>query len=46
MDEANQDSSFLNGAYRRLACNAVWILRAESAWLEYIECLNPLAISG
>ena len=46
MDEANQDPSFWNGAYRRLACNAVWILRSESAWFEYIQCLNPLAISG
>lgn len=46
MDEANQDPSFWNGAYRRLACNAVWILRSESAWFEYIQCMNPLAISG
>lgn len=46
MAEANQDPSFFNGAYRRLACNAVWILESESAWFEYIQCLNPLAISG
>lgn len=46
MNEANQDPSFWNGAYRRLACNAVWILESESAWFEYIQCLNPLAISG
>jgi len=46
MDEANQDDSWFNGAYRRLACNGVWILRSESAWFEYLECLSPLAISG
>lgn len=46
MNEANQDSSFFYGAYRRLACNGVWMLRSESAWFEYLECLNPLVISG
>jgi hypothetical protein len=44
MDEANQDSSLLQAAYRRLACNAVWMLRSESAWVEYLGCLGPGAI--
>ena len=34
MDEANQDSSVLNRAYRRVACNGVWLLRSESAWID------------
>jgi hypothetical protein len=46
MDEANQSGGVFSGAYLRLACNAVWILRSESAWFEYIQCMNPLAISG
>jgi hypothetical protein len=46
MDEANQSDSFFSGSYRRVACNAVWLLRSESAWFEYIQCMNPLAISG
>jgi len=41
MDEANQDSSMFSGAYRRVACNAIWLLRSESAWVEYIGCLGP-----
>ena len=41
MDEANQDSSVLNRAYRRVACNGVWLLRSESAWIEYLGCLGP-----
>jgi hypothetical protein len=41
MDEANQDPSLFNRAYRRVACNAVWLLRAESAWAEYLGCLGP-----
>ena len=41
MDEANQDSSILNRAYRRVACNGVWLLRSESAWIEYLGCLGP-----
>ena len=28
MDEANQDGSVLNRAYRRVACNGVWLLRS------------------
>ena len=41
MDEANQDSSLLNRAYRRVACNGVWLLRSESAWIEFLGCLGP-----
>ena len=41
MDEANQDGSVLNRAYRRVACNGVWLLRSESAWIEYLGCLGP-----
>jgi hypothetical protein len=40
MDEANQDSSIFNRAYRRVACNAVWLVRSESAWVEYLGCLG------
>ena len=41
MNEANQDESIFNRAYRRVACNAVWLVRSESAWIEYIGCLGP-----
>jgi hypothetical protein len=41
MDEANQDPSVLNRAYRRVACNGVWLLRSESAWIEFMGCLGP-----
>ena len=41
MNEANQDESLLQRAYRRVACNAIWLLRAESAWIEYLGCLGP-----
>jgi hypothetical protein len=44
MDEANQDDSLFNGAYRRLACNAIWLMRGESAWIEYLGCLGPGSI--
>jgi hypothetical protein len=44
VDEANQDSSLINRAYRRVACNAIWLLRAESAWIEYLGCLGPKEI--
>jgi hypothetical protein len=40
VDEANQDPSVFNRAYRRVACNAVWLVRSESAWIEYIGCLG------
>jgi hypothetical protein len=41
MEEANQDSSVLNRAYRRVACNGIWLLRSESAWVEFLGCLGP-----
>jgi hypothetical protein len=41
MSEANQDESILNRAYRRVACNAIWLVRSESAWIEYLGCLGP-----
>ncbi len=42
MDEADQDESFLRGAYRRLACNAVWLARGEAAWFEFLGCIQPM----
>jgi len=39
MSEANQDDSLLNRAYRRVACNGVWLGRSESAWFEYLDCI-------
>jgi hypothetical protein len=27
----------------RLACNALWVLRGESAWFEFLKCLSPLS---
>jgi hypothetical protein len=41
MNEANQDESLIQRAYRRVACNGVWLVRAESAWIEYLGCLGP-----
>jgi len=41
VDEADQDESLLQRAYRRVACNAIWLLRSESAWIEYLGCLGP-----
>jgi len=41
VSEANQDESIWNRAYRRVACNAIWLVRAESAWIEYLGCLGP-----
>jgi hypothetical protein len=40
MDEANQDPNVFNRAYRRVACNGVWLIRSESAWVEYLTCLG------
>jgi hypothetical protein len=37
-----EDAGFLRAAYERLACNTLWLLRAESAWFEYLNCLSPL----
>ena len=42
MDDADAKGIF-RAAYERVACNAVWLLRAESAWFEYLKCLSPLA---
>jgi hypothetical protein len=44
MDEANQDDNIFARAYRRVACNAVWLVRSESAWIEYLGCLGPGSI--
>lgn len=41
MDEAS-NRDFFTAAYERLACNGTWLLRSESAWLEYLNCLSPL----
>ena len=41
VNEANQDESIWNRAYRRVACNAIWLVRSESAWIEYLGCLGP-----
>ena len=41
MDEAS-NRGFFTAAYERLACNGTWLLRSESAWLEYLNCLSPL----
>lgn len=43
VDEANQDDNIFNRAYRRTACNGIWLARSESAWFEYLDCI---AISG
>jgi hypothetical protein len=42
MDDANE-RDFFRAAYERIACNAVWLLRTESAWFEYLNCLSPLS---
>lgn len=39
---AEADNSGWLAGVRRLACNATWLLRGESAWFEYIKCLSPL----
>jgi len=41
MDEANQDPSIFARAYRRVACNAIWLIRSEAAWAEFLGCLGP-----
>jgi len=41
MDEANQDPSIFSRAYRRVACNAIWLIRSEAAWAEFLGCLGP-----
>ena len=41
MDEANQDPNIFARAYRRVACNAIWLIRSEAAWAEFLGCLGP-----
>jgi hypothetical protein len=36
------DKGFFRAAYERIACNTIWLLRSESAWFEYLNCLTPL----
>ena len=38
VNEANQDDSWFRAAYRRVACNTVWLLESESAWFELLKC--------
>ena len=40
---SDTDDSGWFGSVVRLACNATWLLRGESAWFEYLKCLSPLA---
>ena len=42
MADAN-DKEFFRAAYERIACNTIWILRSESAYFEYLNCLSPLS---
>lgn len=37
------EKDFLRAAYERIACNAIWLLRSESAYFEYLNCLSPLS---
>jgi hypothetical protein len=41
MQDAEDDGLF-SGAWQRIACNATWAMRGESAWFEYLKCLSPL----
>ena len=34
---------FFRAAYERVACNTIWILRSESAWFAYLNCISPLS---
>ena len=36
------DDGWFMGAYERIVCNAIWMLRTESAWFEYLHCLSPV----
>jgi hypothetical protein len=38
--EANQAESVWERAYRRTACNAVWLIRSEAAWFEFVGCMG------
>jgi len=39
--EESYDDPWWWSPFARLACNAIWALRAESAWFEYLKCLSP-----
>lgn len=39
------DDGWLVGAAMRVACNAIWLVRADSAWFEYLKCLSPTSIA-
>lgn len=41
--EAWQGSIWLKDL-REMACDATWLLRAESAWFEFLKCTSPLLI--
>lgn len=41
--EAYQGSIWLRD-FREFACDATWLLRAESAWFEFLKCTSPLSI--
>lgn len=40
VSEAGDADGAFTRAYRRGACNAVWLLRSESAWFEYAHCMG------
>jgi hypothetical protein len=42
MQEADQDDSMTRAVWRRIACNATWMGRSESAWFEFLGCIQPL----
>jgi hypothetical protein len=39
------DDGWLVGAAMRIGCNAIWLMRSESAWFEYLKCLSPTSIA-
>ena len=41
MHDSNDNGWFM-GAYERIVCNAIWMLRTESAWFEFVHCLSPV----
>jgi hypothetical protein len=38
--EADQAESVWERAYRRAACNGVWLIRSEAAWFEFVGCMG------
>lgn len=38
-----ENRGFFRAAYERVACNTIWILRSESAWFAYLNCISPLS---